>query len=238
MKRIALMVIRLIWFVPYWFIKLCVMAKSEKYTEEERFAYAKKLTVAANRAGRIKIEAHGLENLPEKSGYVLFPNHQGLYDVLAFLESDPAPFTVVMKKEVENVILLKQVRQLLRAQSIDRSDLKASLKVINQMTKEVKGGRNYLIFAEGTRSKNPNHILPFKGGSFKSAVNARCPIVPVALMDSYKAFDTNSIKPLTVKLFYLPPLYYEEYKGMKTVEIAQLVHDRIWAKIQEEEAIK
>ena len=24
--------------------------------------------------------------------------------------------------------------------------------------KEVKSGRNYLIFAEGTRTKNPNHV--------------------------------------------------------------------------------
>ena len=67
----------------------------------------------------------------------------------------------------------------------------------------------------------------FKGGSFKSAMNARCPIVPVALIDSFKAFDTKSIKKLTVQIHYMKPLYYEDYKGMKSVEIAELVHDRI-----------
>ena len=67
----------------------------------------------------------------------------------------------------------------------------------------------------------------FKGGSFKSAVNAKCPIVPVALVDSYKSFDTKSIKPVTVQIHYLEPIVYEEYKDKKTVEIAAMVQTRI-----------
>ena len=35
------------------------------------------------------------------------------------------------------------------------------------------------------------------------------------------------MKPLTVKVIYLPPMYYEEYRGMKTVEIAAEVKKRI-----------
>ena len=57
-------------------------------------------------------------------------------------------------------------------------------------------------------------------------MNARCPIVPVALIDSFKAFDTHSIRKVTVQIHYLKPLYYEDYKGMKSVEIASLLHDR------------
>ena len=130
---------------------------------------------------------------------------------------------------------MKQVRLLLRGLSIDREDVRASIKVIQQMTKEVKTGKNYLIFAEGTRSRNKNELLEFKGGSFKSAVNARCPIVPVALIDSYQSFDTNSIKPLTVQIHYLKPIPYEEYKGMKTTEIAEMVRERIQTVIHENE---
>jgi 1-acyl-sn-glycerol-3-phosphate acyltransferase len=66
-------------------------------------------------------------------------------------------------------------------------------------------------------------------------MNAKCPIVPVALVDSFKAFDTNSIKKLTVQIHYLPPLYYEEYKGMKSTEIAELVSSRIQQTVWENE---
>ena len=36
-----------------------------------------------------------------------------------------------------------------------------------------------------------------------------------------------------MQLHYLPPIYYEEYKGMKPAEVAELVKSRIAAKIQE-----
>lgn len=227
MRRIVLMVARLFFMAPVWFFKIWSWGRNDKHTEKEKFELLRHVTIHANRAGRVTIEPHGLENLPKEPGYVMFPNHQGLFDVLGFLETSPQPFAVVMKKEVENVILLKQVRILLKAQCMDREDIRDSLRVIDQMTKEVKEGRNYLIFAEGTRSRQGNRLLDFKGGSFKSAVNARCPIVPVAVIDSYKAFDTNSICPVTVKLHYLPPLFYEEYQGMRTKDIAALVKARI-----------
>lgn len=56
--------------------------------------------------------------------------------------------------------------------------------------------------------------------------------MPVALIDSYKAFDTGSIDELTVQVHFLKPLYYEEYKDMKTTEIAAEVKQRIEETIQ------
>ena len=129
--------------------------------------------------------------------------------------------------------MLKQVIAALKSLSIDRDDIRQSMQVINQITEEVKKGRNFLIFPEGTRSKQGNKLLPFKGGTFKSAVKAKCPIVPCALIDSFKPFDQNSIAPVTVKLIYLPPIYYEEYAQMKTTEIAEIVKKRIEEAIEE-----
>lgn len=227
MYRIAMMVLRLFLKAPYYLFRIWWCGKSDRVSFEEAYAYIKKVTIAANRAGRVKIESYGLENIPEKNGFVFFPNHQGLYDVLAFLESCPVPFAFIIKKEARNVILLKQVTEALGSLSIDREDIRQSMKVIMQMTKEVKEGKNFLIFAEGTRSKEGNKLLDFKGGSFKSAVKAQCPIVPCALIDAFKPFDEKSVKPVTVRIIYLPPLYYEEYKNMKTVEIAAEVKKRI-----------
>lgn len=61
-------------------------------------------------------------------------------------------------------------------------------------------------------------------------LNARS--FPVAIIDSYKAFDIHSVRKMTAQIHYLEPLTYEEYKGMKTVEIAAIVKSRI------EDAIK
>ena len=233
MKRIILMVMKLILKAPYYLLGIWWSGKCKDYDLNKAYAFVKKVAMAANRAGRVTIESYGIENLPKEDGFIFFPNHQGLYDVLAFLESCPRPFAFVIKKEASNVILLKQVISALRSFVMDREDIRQSMQVINQVTEEVKKGRNFLIFPEGTRSKLGNQLLPFKGGTFKSAMKAKCPIVPCALIDSFKPFDESTIKPVTVKLIYLPPIYYEEYKSMKSPEIADMVKARIEAAIAE-----
>lgn len=233
MKRILLMVFRNLLFVPYGWIKLCWYASHvDRYTEEERYKLLKFIDNRANKGGNLIVDAHGVENIPSENGFMFYPNHQGLYDVLAILQACPVPFSVVAKKEVANVPFLKQVFACMKAFIIDRDDIRQSMEVIINVTKEVKAGRNYLIFAEGTRSRQGNHPLEFKGGSFKAAMKARCPIVPVALIDSFKSFDTGSIAPLKVQVHFLKPMLYEEYQSMKSTEIAAEVKRRIEQTIQ------
>lgn len=236
MERIILMIIKRIFIAPYWLYLICKYGNTEKYSEEERYRVLSNIVKKVNRAGNVKIISEGKENLPKENGYVLFPNHQGLFDALVLLETNRQPITFVMKKEIENQWFIKKIIKLLQAQIIDRDDIRQSMGVINTMTKEVKEGRNYVIFAEGTRSQKGNELLDFKGGSFKSAVNAKCPIIPVAIMDSYKVFDSKSIKKVTVRMAYLKPIYPEEYNKMKTTEIACIVKERIGEYIRSTEA--
>ena len=235
MERIILMVLRLLYKVPGWWIKVCRYGKDEnfeKYDEEQRYALLQEVTTRANRAGRVTVECYGRENLPKENGYILFPNHQGLFDTLLFFETHGRFLSFVMKKEVANALLVKQIGRMVRAKAMDRSDVRQSMTVIKEVSEEVKKGRNYIIFPEGTRSREGNKLLNFKGGAFKWAVYAKCPMVPVAIIDSYKAFDIHSIKKMTAQIHYLEPLTYEQYKGMKTVEIAAIVKSRIEAEIE------
>lgn len=234
MKRIIMMVFRNLFLVPYMWIRLCYHASHvDKYKEEQHYELLKYITHRANKGGNVTIDAYGMENIPDENGFMFFPNHQGLYDVLAILDVCPKPFSVVAKKEIANIQFLKQVFACMKAYMIDRDDIKQSLQVIINVTNEVKKGRNYLIFPEGTRSKNGNELLEFKGGSFKAATKAKCPIVPVALIDSFKPFDTNTTSQVTVQVHFLKPLYYEDYKDMNTKEIAALVRERIQNTIRE-----
>ena len=228
MKRILIMVLRNIILVPFMWVKLCYHASHvQKYTEEQHYKMLRFITKRANIGGNVTIETYGEENIPKQSGFMFFPNHQGMYDVLAIVASCPKPFSVVAKKEVGNVPFLKQVFACMRAFLIDRDDLRQSMQVIMDVTKEVQRGRNYLIFAEGTRSKEGNKVNEFKGGSFKAATKAKCPIIPVALIDAYKPFDTKSTAPVTVQVHFLPAIEYDEYKNMKTPEIAEMVKNQI-----------
>lgn len=227
MERIMLMVIRSFFQLPFWLIKIMKYCDVNKYSEQTRYSFLRKLTTIVNKRGRVTIKSYGIENIPTDNGYIIYGNHQGLFDALILLETHERPFTTVSKKEVQNIFFLKQIFTILQSKFIDRDDVRQSMKIMIEVTKEVKEGRNYLIFPEGTRSKNGNQLGEFKGGSFKSAMNAKCPIVPIAIIDSFKAFDTHSIKKLNIQIHYLAPLYYEDYKDMKSGEIASLVASRI-----------
>lgn len=235
MKRIIWMVFMNLWYLPYGLFHLIRMsAHPERYSREERFALVKRIDNRAIRGGRVRIEGHGMELLPQQDGYIMFPNHQGLFDVLAVIQVTDRPFSVVIKEELTNVPFLKQIFACIGALPLDRGDLREGMKMILQVAREVsEEGRNYLIFPEGTRSRNGNRLLEFKAGSFKSAMKAKCPVVPVAIIDSYKAFDTGSIARQTVQVHFLEPIPYEEYQGMKTTELAAVVKGRIEAKIAE-----
>lgn len=236
MRRIILMVFRNILFAPVWAIQLILYGREkDRHSEKERYALLKKITINANKGGRVTIASTGAENLPAEDGFILFPNHQGLFDALALIESCDHPFSAIMKQEVKNVPFLKQVFAVMRAKPLDRDDVKQAMKVIINVAKEVEEGRNYVIFSEGTRSRRQNEVQEFKGGSFKAAMKAKCPIVPVALIDAFKPFDTNTTDRVTVQVHYQKPLYYEDYKDMKSTEIAKLVRAQIMNVIKEYE---
>lgn len=162
MKRILLMVLKLLGHVPVWFWRICSFAKDteeQRYSIEEKYNYIREIAIKANKAGRVTIVSSGEENLPEEDGYILYPNHQGMFDVLAFLETMKRPFSLVFKQEVKDIILLKQIREALHYIPMDRSDMKQSMKVILEASNRVKAGENFLIFAEG--NEEPEAMKPF-----------------------------------------------------------------------------
>ena len=57
--------------------------------------------------------------------------------------------------------------------------------------------------------------------------------IPIALIDSYKVFNSFHFGPVTTQVHYLKPIEYDEYKDMKTKDIAALVKERIEEKIKE-----
>lgn len=232
MKRIAYMVFRNFFLVPGWFFHIWRLGQEKcRHTDQEKYDYLRNIVTKVNKTGRVIIESTGSEHIPLEGGFILFPNHQGLFDMLALIQTCPKPLRVVIKKEMENFILVKQILTLIKGLSMDRDDIRSSMEIIKKMTEDVKLGINYVIFAEGTRSKEGNQILKFKAGTFKSAINAKCPIVPVALINSYKPFDVSSIKKEIVQVHYLEPISFEQYMGKKTTEIADIVHNRIQEKI-------
>lgn len=228
MNRIVTMVLKNLLIVPGAWQKLCRYAKHpEKYSEEEMYRHIQYILKRAVRGGNIDLQVSGTENIPQKGGFMLYANHQGMFDVLAVAATCDIPVGAVLKKELYDIPFLHQVAICTRSFPMDREDVRQSLTVIQSVIREVKAGRNYLIFPEGTRSRNGNQMGQFHSGSFRCATKSKCPIVPVALVDSFKVLDQKGSKPVTVQIHYLKPICWEEYGNLKTTELAALVKERI-----------
>lgn len=231
MNRIAMMVLKNLGYVPGAWIKLNRYAKNpEKYTREEMYAHIHDIMKHALRSSNVDLKVTGLDNIPQEGGFMMYANHQGMFDIVAIAATCPIPIAAVLKKELKDIPLLKQIMICTGSHPMDREDVRQSLKVIQAVTRDVKeDGRRFLIFPEGTRSKNGNVMGEFHGGSFRCALKAKCPILPIAYIDCFKPLDEKGSKPLTVQMHYLPVIPYEEFKDMTTVELAAMVK----AKIQE-----
>lgn len=228
MNRIVTMVLKNLPIVPGAWQKLCRYAKHpEKYSEEEMYRHIQYILKRAVRGGNIDLQVSGTENIPKEGGFMLYANHQGMFDVLAVAATCDIPVGAVLKKELYDIPFLHQVAICTRSFPMDREDVRQSLTVIQSVIREVKAGRNYLIFPEGTRSRNGNQMGQFHSGSFRCATKSKCPIVPVALVDSFKVLDQKGSKPVTVQIHYLKPICWEEYGNLKTTELAALVKERI-----------
>ena len=234
MNRIVTMVLKNFWIAPPAWFKLCRYAKNtDKYSREEMYAHIRYVLQKAIDGGNIDLKITGLENMPKEEGYMLYSNHQGMFDIMAIAATVPHPIGAVLKRELWDVPFLHQISVCTNSFAMDREDVRQSLTVIQNVTEEVKKGRNYLIFPEGTRSKLGNTMLDFHGGSFRCATKSKCPIVPIALVDCFKVLDQKGSDPISVQIHYLDPIPYEEYEGMKPTEVAELVKSRIQAKIDE-----
>lgn len=229
MNRIVYMCLKNIPRIPAAWIKLCKYAKNpDKYSRQEMADHIRYIMTLAVKSGNINLKVTGTELFPAEDGFMLYGNHQGMFDAVALLAAIDRPVSAVFKKELKDIPFVKQIVAITASYAMDREDVRQSMEVILNTAKSVsEQKRNFIIFPEGTRSKNGNVMGEFHAGSFKSAQKAKCPIVPFVFIDSYHVLDKNGTEPMDVQLHFLEPIPYEEYKPLKTPELAALVKERI-----------
>lgn len=215
-------------FVLYYIHKAHHIAKHrERYSEEECYRIARRCIRIMMRNGRIRTEAFGTELLPQEGGYVMYPNHQGKYDTLGIMSAHKKPCTIVMDAYRSHLPIVDAFIDLVNGSRLDKTDMKNQMKTILKIADEVKNGRRYIVFPEGGYDHNRNDLQEFMPGAFKCATKSRAPIVPVAIIDSYKVFGVNSLRKVKTQVHFLNPIFFEEYQGMNTREIAEMVKERI-----------
>lgn len=110
--------------------------------------------------------------------------------------------------------------------ALDREDPVQALGIIKEACRLIKEENLSIgVFPEGTRNKTTEPLLEFKDGCLKIALRAKCPIVVTVLKNSRAIGKRPHLRPLHVDLKVIKIIPYEEYKGMKTVEIGNMIKE-------------
>lgn len=183
--------------------------------------------LAMLRYAGVTVKVRGEENIP--SGTALYlPNHQSDWDIPIMIAYGPSA-GLLSKDSIGKIPLIRTWMDFMECVYIDRSNPRESIRSLREVDKRLKSGRSMVVFPEGTRSKG-EEIGPFHNGSFRGAVRAGIPIVPVSIDGSYKIMEANSgkwIRPGHVILTFLPAidtasLDKEQQKNLGDTIIAQI----------------
>ena len=160
-----------------------------------------------------KITVIGEENIPKDQAVLYIPNHESYFDIVITYARCPGLTGYVSKDGMQNIPLLSTWMKRLYCVFLDRSDLKSGLKTILTGIDQIKTGVSMCIFPEGTRNPHPeNGLLPFKEGSLKMAEKTGCPIIPIAISNTYEIFEAHvpRVKRCHVILEYGEPILLKD----------------------------
>ncbi|EKN42049.1 1-acyl-sn-glycerol-3-phosphate acyltransferase, partial [Clostridium botulinum CFSAN001627] len=116
---------------------------------------------------------------------------------------------------------------------MDRQNVRAAVKTINEGVENLKNGYSMLIFPEGTRSRGEN-LGEFKKGSMKLGIKAGVPIVPIAINGTYNVLEANGrkIKAADVDLIICPPIYPNELSKEEQNNLSETIKDIIQKELE------
>lgn len=203
----------------------------DRFDEQDRYGVARRVVHVLKHHAGVVTSIYGRDNLPADGGYIMYPNHQGKYDAVGIIYGHKNPCTILMDAKRSKLPLMNAFMDLIKGCRMNKDDVRDQVVCMRRVTEEVKSGRRYIIFPEGGYDHNKNSVEAFHAGSFRCAVKAKCPIVPVAVVDSYKVFESYKVSPVHTRVAFLPALDYEQYKDLSTEQIATIVRARIMVAI-------
>lgn len=177
----------------------------------------------------VRVDYIGLENIPKEGAFLYVGNHRSYFDILLTYPCFPRPTGYVAKAEMEQVPLLAAWMRNIHCLFLNRDNIKEGMKAILKGIEEIKSGISICIFPEGTRNHHPDELLPFHEGSFRMAVKAKCPIIPICINNSSAIWEEHLpfIKKTHVIIEFGKPIFPEELSGDDRKFIGAYVRDQI-----------
>ncbi len=176
-----------------------------------------------------KITVKGLENIPDDTAVLYTSNHRSYFDIVIGYTLVKPLCGFVSKKEIKKVPILAGWMKRMHCLFLDRSDIRAGMKMVLEGVDSLKNGISIFIFPEGTRGKTDDSLREFKEGSLKMAEKANVPVVPVSFNNTSAIFEDHFpwIKKANVVVEFGKPIYMDTLDKEQKKHLGAMVHDEI-----------
>ena len=189
----------------------------------------------------IPFTLQGWERLPEairegRQSVIFMSNHESQMDPPVLVAALPIPAVFIAKKELQYVPFIGWAGWAAGVIFIDRGNRERAIRSIRDAAQQIRGGKNVVIFPEGTRSRS-GQMLPFKKGGFALAIEADVPIVPMATVGGFRVLASGSlrIRPGRYKLLMGEPVHPADHPDRDA--LMQEVRNRIEVLVAEANAV-
>jgi 1-acyl-sn-glycerol-3-phosphate acyltransferase len=187
-----------VYFFILFFASLAVLYPLFAYllADEKRwpraFYWMQKWGTFLRYASGILIRYKTKEHFP-KPPYVVVSNHGSYIDTVLMYCIIPDYFVFMGKGELRNwplfnIFFMKGMNIL-----VDRNNLRASHRAYQKAHEELSKKRSVAIFPEGGIPPLAPQLARFKNGAFRLAIEHEVPIVPITLVNSWSAFNSNDL---------------------------------------------
>ncbi|WP_169727798.1 lysophospholipid acyltransferase family protein [Desulfovibrio inopinatus] len=185
----------------------CLMLRpsgKQSFLRKVETAWGKMLIAAAG----CRIECD-LSALDPNVNYVFLANHQSNLDIPAFFSIlGDYDFRFLAKDSLFRIPLFGHAMRHNGHIEVFREDGAKAMQALRDAVKIAKDDKSILVFPEGTRSPDPNQLLPFKAGGMLIAYRAGLPVAPLVIAGTAAIMPKGTLRlnPGVIRVRALPPL--------------------------------
>ncbi len=162
----------------------------------------------------------GEENLRRHPVAVYAANHLSYMDTPVLFCSVPFQFRILARQSLWTIPFIGWHLNRSGQIPVDTENPKAS--TLKAGVKALKGGMPLIVFPEGGRTKD-GHLAAFMSGPAFMAIQARVPLVPMAIIGTYELLPmhTRHFFPQNIKLVVGEPIDTAAYTARQVEELTE-----------------
>jgi 1-acyl-sn-glycerol-3-phosphate acyltransferase len=198
----------LIYFVLIFFLFFCLLIFWPLGLREPLLRLGKWAVSLAPGILGIRVEVAGREMIDRRTPYIFMSNHLSFLDGPLLFLLIPQSIRVILKKEVFRIPVLGPGMRYVGFVPVDRKGARGGKKSIDRAAQLMKErGYSYLIFPEGTRTRD-GRTQAFKRGGFFLALESAAAIVPITIRGTYELMPRGTIfaRRGKVDVLFHPPV--------------------------------